>query len=381
MSTYRPAKAVEHRLKLAGLQRSLAAFRQNGLPHSIVLDTLEREAQRLARGLTLLDHALAIPGLEDEAADLSKDLAQSFRVISEQYIAGLRHQSAEELDARRLALSVCRRLNLVWVKDIVVRYTGVLAIYPEFRNDCTVPVLYAPPNLFDSVLCLPGIHHEFGHSVHAANPNFTDELTRVVEEFFETQRLALGPARPRRRDQQLVNLTKAQEYWTPARLAEIFCDVFAGYVCGPANLISVIDLHLEERDDPFNVMPEDHPPGAARVLACSHALLPSQRSHPLVQASLDDWEKHTQEWIPAPGFPHACQEALVAKLAQKATELIAQLSPTIPRFTDSLPDLNDALRDPPGVTLETAINAGATILLSARTEFPRWWAHTRPLLV
>jgi len=27
--------------------------------------------------------------------------------------------------------------------------------------------------------------------------------------------------------------------------------------------------------------------------------------------------------------------------------------------------------DPPGLTLETAINAGTTILLSARTEFPR----------
>src|SRR5437867_5529131 len=70
----------------------------------------------------------------------------------------------------------------------------------------------------------------------------------------------------------------SRPYWTNQRLSEVFCDVLATIVCGPAHYASFVDLALRIPESPFDVSSGAHPALAVRVRACFGALLLQQES-------------------------------------------------------------------------------------------------------
>jgi hypothetical protein len=232
----------------------------------------------------------------------------------------------------------------------------------------------------EGVLTLPGIHHELGHSVFARDRQFVRELGRVVDKFFDDEKKKLGPLAPKKRSEQEAAFDAAARYWSESQLAEVFCDVFAGYVCGPGNLISVTDLHLAEGPNPYLISNTMHPPGAARVSMCERALSPMQRGHALVRDTLGDWHNFVAKSTPDASYQRCCPPALLQILADRVNELIATHLPAVPRYTKPLTTLDEARVIPTQLPLEDAINAGHVVLLASPTEFPSWWKSAGAVL-
>lgn len=379
MSRYRLAKAAEHAVNLEWMRGKLAAFRRTPSAPGHILSQLEREFTEAEKALALLGVAAATPGLEDDADSLSKYLAAFMQVTSVHYIAGLERQTVVESDLRLVLLNACRRLRLDWIQDLLVRLSDHLAILPVYRRRLDMPVFYGPPNLLESFLCLPGIYHEFGHNVFLTHDEFLIELRRAVVDYFDAEKARLGPMMPELRKRREAELDEAAAYWDDLRLTELFCDLFAGYVCGPVNLISIMDLAMADGLPPTELI-TDYPPNASRVAACHHILSTVQKTQPLLEDMFSDWQDYERRFSPVASYGTFCPPALVLKLADSAKMLLTTLLPNVQTYADLLPTLDEARAVNAGIGLERLLNSGAVVLLEAPTEFDAWWRRARTLV-
>lgn len=378
MPLYRLAKAAEHAVNIEWMRGKLQAFRADPTCPGHILSRLEQEFQKAEEGLALLDVAASMPGLEDDADALSKDLDGFFQITAVHYVAGLERRTALEAELRQVLLNACARLSLSWIQDMLVRLSDFLAIYPLYRRGLDMPVFYGPPNLLESFLSLAGIYHELGHSVFLAKKIFLAQLAAEVKAYFDGEKSKLGPMTPELYARRLAEFDDAALYWDDLRLAELFCDLFASYVCGPANVISVMDLAMARELPPTELI-SDYPPNAVRVWACHHILSDVQKTQPLLEEAFADWQAYEGKFPVTPNYRTFCPPALVQKLAEKTAEMIAaQLH--APRYVEILPSLDEARAVAAGISLEDLLNAGAVVLLQAPGEFDAWHKGARLLV-
>lgn len=374
MARYRLAKTAEHALNLEWLRQQIAQLRDRQIPHLVMLDRLEAKLAEDAQRLRWLENALQIPGMASQANSWSQILASSLRGLSEHYIAGLLHQSPAELRWREILLAAIRRLQLGWIDDLLVRLSRDLAVLPAFRGDVSIPVLFAPPNQHETFLSLPGVYHEFGHCAENRHREITETLRKLVTDFFAAEKLRIGPLPPALRKRRADEMDAAVAYWDETRLAEIFCDVFAGYTCGSANFLSMIDLARSSGLRPCSV---DHPypPHAARVGIAYHTMTPTQRTQPIVAGAWHDWVQFETQSPQPTRFQVFCPPALITLLASTANDLIARYLPATPRNLALLPELDVAFCAMPGDNLEQIITAGTVVLWEAPGDFLVWRAR------
>ncbi len=374
MPGYRLAKAAEHALNLEWVRQQIIQLRAGNLPHTVLLDRLELKLADDAQVLRWLESAVGTPGMEIQANSLSQILATNLRGMSEHYIAGLLHQSPAELRWREVLIAAIRRLQLTWIDDLLVRLSRDLAVLPAFRGDIGIPVFFAPPNQHETFLSLPGIYHEFGHCVENREQQIIDTLRREVTAFFAAEKLKIGPLPPSLRKTRSDELDLAVVYWDETRLAEIFCDVFAGHACGSANLLSTIDLARASGLRPCSV---DHPypPHATRVGVSYAALTAAQQNQPLVATAWHGWRQFEGHWPKPTRFQVFCPQGLVDLLARVSNNLIAQFAAATPRQTALLPSLAVAQAAQPGDDLEQIVTNGMVVLWETPDDFQVWRAR------
>jgi hypothetical protein len=377
MPRYRLAKAAEHALNLEWLRTQLTDLRKQALPHQVMLDRLDARLAQEAAILRQLEIAVVTGGMEIYADVLTERLARSFGAMAEHYLAGLMHQTARELRWRETLLAEIRRLRLDWIQDLLVRLSRELAVVTALRNDSSIPVLFAPPNQQETFFSLPGLYHEFAHCVERFYPHIIARLQQVVAEHFTAEKAKVGPLPPRVLKQTLLELDEAASFWDQTRLAEIFCDVFAGYVCGPANILSMIDL-ARTQGGPQTSTDLSYPPYAARVEACFAALEAAQQQDPLAGEAIAQWRAVVARETPGNFYWRCCPPELMAKLATACNQEIAACQPNTPRHTALLPSLADARVAVPGDQLREVIAAGMVILWKAPNEFQGWKATVLP---
>jgi len=378
MPLYRLAKAAEHAVNIEWMRGKLQAFRADPTCPGHILSRLDQEFQKAEQALGLLNLAASISGLEDDADSLSKNLDGYFQITAVHYVAGLERQTALEAELRQVLLNACGRLSLNWIQDMLVRLSDHLAIYPIYRQGLDMPVFYGPPNLLESFLSLAGIYHELGHSVFLVDKEFLIQLTVEVKTYFDDEKAKLGPMTPELHARMVADIDDAARYWDDLRLAEIFCDLFGSYVCGPANVISVMDLAMARGLPPTELI-SDYPPNAVRVWACHHILSVVQKTQPLLEEAFADWEAYESKFAVTPNYGKYCPPVLVQRLADKTADLIINRLGT-PRYGNLLPSLADARAVQAGINLEDLLNAGAVVLLEAPSEFDAWRRATRPLV-
>lgn len=382
MPSYRIAKTAELDILFDWLADQLRQLRQSNPDHRVILDHLDQQYAQAENKLALLQTLLALkdPNFDKRADKLAHDLSRYVIPTANHYIAGLQRQGPEDQRVREVLLRLCQRLRLDWIEDILVCLRRDLALLAEYRGIFAIPVFFGPPHLLVTILEVPGIYHEFGHSVFARDDVFLREMTAIVKRHFAQLKQQAGPIPPAQKALRDQELDRAASSWSALWLAEIFCDLFAGYVCGPANLASMVDLGRAQGFPPYLLASNSHPPNGGRVIASYFALSDQQRQHPTVQKIHDAWQNFARAFTPDQNYKLRCAEDLLKSLAAAVNALIAQHLPNVPRYTKLPPDLAAARNVKAGIELEDLINAGVTILFEAPDEFPKWQQASRLLI-
>jgi hypothetical protein len=381
MNSYRALKAKEVELALAALQERLEKCPRANGQHVIVLERLEALLATFANELLTIQPVIHDAGFQS-LVDYTVNRISSFLFIVEtQYLRGLLTPSSEELFLRSIFLNCTKRLGLHWIEDMAVQGTGELAIYPELGSSLNIPAFHIPTGLLDSFLSLPGVYHEFGHSVFARCPSILATMQQVVRTHFQALIQQLGPMQPAIRAAQLKRFEQAEEFWTDRCLEELFCDLFAQYIGGCANIVSMIDLSMAKGRPTYDMDSLDYPPDAARVRVCASSLTTDQATEASTGQLLAEWEEYAQQFSDSQFYRDACGENLLKQLGQTVFTALASEMPNLPKHEASPPDVKVAFTPAQTLSFEDAIQQGCTVLAWNRDNFESWWQDARTRLV
>ena len=308
-------------------------------------------------------------------------IMSSLALIEEEYLPAVAHQTDEERTLRLMFLGAVQRLGLTWIKDLVVHSSGSLAIFPRFFSALEIPVIHVHANFLDKCLCLPGAFHEFGHSAFLKFPEFCDAMKGEVGAHFDALRKGIGPVPEEQKQRQLQGLAEAQAYWTDSRLAELFCDVFAQYVAGCANMISMVDLSMATGQSPCDTSISGYPPDAARVKVCEYALTPDQAASEHVKSLLVEWETYAEVENAESFYRDTCGEKLLRRFTAIIIDQIAKLMPQTPRNTALMPEIKSVLQPYENLTFEEATQRAIAVLLTRPDIYDSWWRVARTKLL
>lgn len=382
MYSYQPLKADEVRFVLVTLRERLEDCPRGEREPVYILECLQEKLDELAKSYedeeqVFRDPAFGLDGLNRLGVILS-----SLTLIEEEYLPAVAHQTEEERKLRIIFLEAAKRLGLIWIKDIVVHSSGILAIFPVFfLNVLEIPVIHVQANFLDKCLCLPGAFHEFGHSVFLRFSEFYTAMKQEVDAHFDALRRAIGPVPEDQRERQLRAINEAHEYWDENRLAELFCDLFAQYVSGCANIISMIDLSMAEGQPACNTNIPNYPPDAARVKVCEYALTADQAASPEVKDLLTGWEAYAEVDNADTFYRETCSEKLLRRFTIVVLELLGRLMPGTPRNVSLLPNVETILGPYVTVTFEDVTQRAITVLMKRADIYDSWWREARDKIV
>ena len=381
MSSYRALKSKEIEFALLGLQERLAQCPRPNGEHKVVLERLEALLARFAAELLTIHPIIEDPAFRSTVDYTLGRISAFLSVVETQFIRGLVNPSPEELSLRVVFLGCAKRLGLDWFEDMVVQSSGSLGIYHKLYQSLGTPVLHVPPGLLDKFLSLPGVFHEYGHSVWAKFPVILAAMQDVIHKHFEELRRRIGPTQPHLRDVQLGRFHDAEKFWNDRRLEELFCDLFAQYVCGCANIISMIDLSMAEGRPVSDDSDLDYPPDGARVRVCAMMLNGDQSDEASMYELQEEWEEYAQQFNHPLIYRDACAEAVLRQLGHAAFATLAREMPALPKCDDPLPDVQLAFAPSKNVLFEDAVQHGFSVLAWRRENFESWWKDVRIRLV
>jgi hypothetical protein len=381
MSSYRALKAKETAVALLGLEERLTQCPCVAGEHAVVLEKLEGILARLFAKLEQIAPLAGDPAFHSHV-DLELNYISSYlSVIELQFVRALQTPSKEELYLRAMFLRLAERLGINWFEDMVLHTSGKLGIYQELDGSLATPVIHVPGGFLDKFLSLPGVYHEFGHSVFAEFPSILGVMLGVVRRYFDELRHRLGPTQPESRYVQLKRFQDAEDFWNDRRLEELFCDLFAQYLCGCANIISMIDLSMAEGRPVSDTGDLDYPPDGARVRACAMMLNPDQAGEASMHELQEEWEDYAQQFNHSLLFRDSCAEPLLRELGQSVFAALAAEMPALRKCDDPLPDVKEAFVPSNTVVFEKAIQQGFAVLAWRRDNFESWWKDVRTRLV
>jgi len=383
VSHYRLAKAGELGALLQWLKRELHAVRAGGCEHVVLVERLEAVLADAERELAKIEiiFQTEIPALLRRVDVIATRLENELLIASNFYVGGLQRQTAADREMRQILLAMAKRLRLDWIEDFLVRLSRPLAIYSMYHRLASIPVFFGPPHLLESIMELPGIYHELGHSVFSQNDEIGRRLAAVVKAHFDGIGRSIGPLPQEQRDARDREIDTALQYWNRERLSEMFCDVFASYVCGSANIISMMDLGMRGSLDPCEILLSDeHPPNAARVFAAHCALDAPAQNQPLLQLIYSEWLAYEKQFNKDRRYKIFCAADLLRRLTVEMVHSLSAVLPDVPRYLKPLPSLADALGVAAPIALEDLVSAGVVVLFEAPAQFAAWQRNARTLV-
>lgn len=381
MSSYRALKAKEVAVALLGLEERLTQCPCVAGEHAVVLEKLDAILARLFAKLEQIAPLAGDPAFHSHV-DLELNYISSYlSVIELQFVRALQTPSREELYLRAMFLRLAERLGVNWFEDMVLHASGRLGIYQELEGSLATPVIHVPGGFLDKFMSLPGVYHEFGHSVFTKFPSILAAMRDVVHLHFEELRRRLGPTQPQFLAVQLKRFQDAEKFWNDRRLAELFCDLFAQYLCGCANIISMVDLSMAEGRPVSETEDLEYPPDGARVRACGMMLNADQADEASMHELQEEWEEYAKQFNHSLLYRDACAEPMLRELGQSVFATLAREMPALPKCDDPLPDVQEAFAPSKTVLFEDAVQQGFAVLAWRRDNFESWWKDVRTRLV
>ncbi len=308
---------------------------------------------------------------DSEVLYVLHDIEYFVVLVTAYYLPPLQKEREADRFVRQLLLSATKRCGLDWVEDIVIHLDGRHATFSNLLIE--FPLILAPPQHAISLLDMPGLYHELGHNVFDRFTKIAKVLRVAVSEhsaLLHTKAGSLTPGLGNRWD-SIAN--DVLEYWRASRLGELFCDIFATFVCGPAHYISCIDMGLRSDCDPFIVDNRDvHPPFSACIYVCYKSLSIIYANEPIIVMVRNAWEDYEETCKRDESFELVCSEALLDCLVDASICCIRELLPNAQYYSTTLPCDEELECITEEMSLEEMINRGTKILFTYPERYANW---------
>ena len=206
-------------------------------------------------------------------------------------------------------------------------------------------------------------------------------MQQVVRTHFQELVRQLGPMQPGIRAAQINRFQLAEEFWTDRCLEELFCDLFAQYIGGCANIVSMIDLSMAKGSPTYEMDSPSYPPDAARVRVCASVLTVNQATEASTEYLLKEWGEYAQQFSDSQLFRDACSENLLGQFGQVAFATLAAEMPKLPKSEIPPPDVHTAFTPTTSIFFEDAIQHGCAVLSWRRDNFESWWQDIQTRLI
>jgi len=192
-------------------------------------------------------------------------------------IAALNRPSEDDVLLSKLLFEIHDEINYpLNLPTVTCVSQSYYVVYPS------IGLLAVPLAEPDFLLHLPDLYHEIAHPLLVAHGNpkvegLQDEFAkfvRVISATFERRRASIA-RRTGPREYYTVEANILELSWIKYWGTEIFCDLFATYVLGPAYAWAHYHLTASSDADPFAVSVMQvslHPPDQARMEVMLHAL-------------------------------------------------------------------------------------------------------------
>jgi hypothetical protein len=245
--------AADSRAKIEWLDAELTRYESERYEHRLLIGQLRTVLNEARAKLTYLDLIIAVahPDLMPHAMPRVHTLQSRLDLVGTTYLPVLQRQGEGERFVRGLLFAASRAAGMEWIQDIAVRLDGPHAAIVSLPK---MPIIYAPPRHEVALADMPGLYHELGHAVFAWDLLIGIALNNAVRGHFARHRAQAGMLSPEKRAAREAGINNAESYWTHERLAEVFCDIFATIVCGPAHYVSFVDIGLRHQVGPFDLV-------------------------------------------------------------------------------------------------------------------------------
>ena len=374
MIDYLSSKVAEYSVLIKLLETEIQDLRSDSNVHTEIIDYFEQEVQELKQSHTKLKKIACIDNRDSynvnfnaRAVGIIRNIETKLLFIVHYYFPALLKENDNDNFIRKIIFDINDSCGLFWIKDILVSLDRPYAILPVFNE---IPIIYAPMHQFNSLLGLPIFHHELGHSIFKQFGEIGENLNVVINDHFELLKRSSGSLTPDQKNIRDQNINSAIMYWNIERLNEIFCDIFATYVCGPANYYSNVDTAIKNGDI-FNVFTHSpHPPWAVRVLASYNTLQDDQKSHEIVEIIKNSWEKQELTDHKHPIFDLYCSEELINKIINQAVFDIEEKLAV--KRCSKLIDSSIEIENVNNFSIQEILNNGLHILLKDPKGYIPW---------
>ncbi len=370
MQEYLDSKVAEYSVLFEWIESEINKLRAENKNHTQLVDFLHSKYTELQESYERLKAILNLKSnrLAQRAIPIVHDIEYQILVLTYYYIPGLQRENANDLFFRNVVLSVLQRCGLSWVEDVLVRLDNHHAIFPAMTE---MPIIFAPPQHVTSTSDMAALYHELGHDVFQHFPGIVQNLARVVFGYFSQLRLSIGSMSPEKRAERNKMIDDAIAYWGE-RLNELFSDIYATFVCGPAHYFSGVDVAIRMGRNPFNINVADvHPPWAARIKACYSTLLPAYENEEKVELIRRVWDSYSSTQTRDTDYDFLYPDNLIEQLVDIAIQSIQQFVPDAQRYSKSLQDLTET--DPSTErNLENILNGRLVLLLSDPARCGEW---------
>jgi hypothetical protein len=216
-----------------------------------------------------------------------------------------------------------------------------------------------------------GLYHEIGHSAYQRFPQISVQLSKAVLHYCQDQLRRAPALSTSQLNQRAERFRQTLLYWNKYRLEELFCDIFATVVAGPAHLLSWVDISVTSPRNPYGIdHADEHPPNAARTDACMLALDDGYADDPLKRSVCDLWEAFLNRRPKPAQFNKLCPFTLILAIVQAARDEISKIG--IPFFRWAIPAPPISLAYERIDDLQELVNVAAVNLLFAPKDFSVW---------
>lgn len=366
------AKATSYKITISWIAQELNDLHSKRPKHDELINRLQiklNECEALRNQLEIIIR-VGHPTLVSRALPIIHDIEFWILIISGYYLPALHREGNNETEINDLILSAAARCGLSWIRDMAIRLDGPLATVSVLNE---MPVIFSFPQHSVSLLDMAGLYHELAHNVFRKFPVIADHLAATTSDYFSDFRRQAGPLGPSEKAERDRAINAAQLYWNPKRLDELFADIFAAFVCGPAYYYSCVNMALSINCNPFEVnFMDEHPPTAARVFVSQNTLSSIHGKEPSVVLVSKAWNECASSINKNAVFDLVCPPNLLQRLVQTATDDIKNLLPQSPRYNHPIPDETKMFEIPSNVTLEDILNRGSRILLTKPDTYGTW---------
>jgi hypothetical protein len=313
--------------------------------------------------------AAAHPELVPRAMPVVHQLEYLTGTVGVTFLPALRGEGDGERFVRGVLFAAARAAGMTWLRDIVAKLDrphAAIVTFPE------MPIVYAPPRHQVALADMPGLYHELAHAVFARDQAIGAALRASVRAHFAEHRRRGGTLTAEKRSARERDIARADAYWDDERLAELFCDIFATAICGPAHYVSFVELGLRHNRDPYALESSEHPPLSARVSSCFQALAIHHRKEPVVRAMADAWKAHGDVHAIGHDYRLACDSSLIDELVRVARIELSRTLPDHVMFSEPLRTDSALFEIDDQASLETILNQAATIQFLYPRQYSAW---------